>query len=74
MLLIYNYLRYNCHPERTGPQTLFSSGAPKERSVLFGVEFGGGESKDLRLLLEFPDATDANLIRAYRLPNSIQQA
>jgi hypothetical protein len=38
-----------CHPERTGPQTLFSFGVPKERSLLFGVEFGGGESKDLRL-------------------------
>jgi len=38
-----------CHPERTGPQTLFSSGVPKERSWLFGVELGGGESKDLLL-------------------------
>ena len=25
------------------------AGVPKERSLLFGVEFGGGESKDLRL-------------------------
>ncbi len=39
-----------CH-ERTGPQTQFSSGVPKERSVLFGVEVGGGESKDLLLPL-----------------------
>jgi hypothetical protein len=38
-----------CHPERKGPQTLFSSGVPKERSLLFGVEVGGGESKDLHL-------------------------
>jgi hypothetical protein len=38
-----------CHPERTGPQTPFSPGVPKERSLLFGVESGGGESKDLRL-------------------------
>ena len=38
-----------CHPERKGPQTLFSSGVPKERSLLFGVEVGGGESKDLLL-------------------------
>jgi hypothetical protein len=28
---------------------LFSSGVPKERSLLFGVEFGGGESKNLLL-------------------------
>ena len=55
--------KLTCHPERTGapgdrssslgwgkgPQTLFSSGVPKERSLLFGVEVGGGESKDLRL-------------------------
>jgi hypothetical protein len=48
-LLFYIYLRYICHPERTGPQTIFSSGVPKERSLLFGVEAGGGESKDLLL-------------------------
>ena len=38
-----------CHPERKGPQTPFSPGVPKERSLLIGVEFGGGESKDLHL-------------------------
>ena len=32
----------------------WSSGVPKERSLLFGVEFRGGESKDLRLLLGIP--------------------
>ena len=32
-----------------GPQTPFSSGVPKGRSLLFGVEVGGGESKDLLL-------------------------
>jgi hypothetical protein len=42
-----------CHPERTRPQALFSSGVPKERSLLFGVEVGGGESKNL--LLFFSD-------------------
>ena len=36
-----------CHSERTGPQTF--SGGPKECSLLFGVEFGGGESKNLLL-------------------------
>ena len=39
----------SCHPERTEPQTLFSSGVPKERSLLFGVEVGGDKSKDLLL-------------------------
>ena len=34
-----------------GPRTSFSSGVPKERSLLFGVEFGGGESKNLHLFL-----------------------
>ena len=41
-----------CHPERKGPRTLFSPGVSKVRSLLFGVELGGGESKDL--LLGFP--------------------
>ena len=41
-----------CHSERTGPRTFFSSGVPEERSLLFGVEFGGGESKNLRLFFD----------------------
>jgi hypothetical protein len=40
------------HQERTGPRTSFSSGAPKERSLLFGVEVGGGESKNLLLFFD----------------------
>jgi hypothetical protein len=39
------------HQERKGPQMHFSSGVPKERSLLFGVGCGGGESKDLQLPL-----------------------
>jgi len=38
-----------CHPERTGPQTYFSFRGPRRQVFVCGVEFGGGESKDLRL-------------------------
>ena len=38
-----------CHPERKGPQTLFSFRGPRRQVFACGVEFGGGESKDLRL-------------------------
>ena len=47
-----------CHPERTGPQPF--SGVPKERSWLFGAEPGGGEQKDLRLLLKGICASNLN--------------
>ena len=38
-----------CHPERKGPQTFFSFRGPRRQVFVCGVEFGGGESKDLRL-------------------------
>jgi hypothetical protein len=44
--------KIGCHSERTGPRTSFSSGVPKERSLLFGVELGGGESKNLLLFFD----------------------
>jgi len=45
---VLSHLNIFCHPERTGPQAF--AGVPKERFLLFGVELGGGESKDLRLI------------------------
>ena len=52
--LIFIIRRLSIPPQKRsslskGLQTFLSSGAPKERVLLFGVEVGGGESKDLHL-------------------------
>ena len=47
LLNIFNQI--SCSWGANGLRTFFSSGVLKERSLLFGVEVGGGESKNPRL-------------------------
>jgi hypothetical protein len=58
-----------CHPERKGPQTLFSFRGPRRQVFVCGVEFGGGESKDLRLHFGIyaPNFRDRTLASSPRL-------